>query len=70
MNREADDDYASATTILEAVGVKPVRGPIDIPPLTRRASELPRIIDEYARDAVAELGATRARRSRSRSTRG
>ena len=33
--------------------------PIDIPPLTRRASELPRIIDEYARDAIAELGATR-----------
>ena len=34
--------------------------PIDIPPLTRRAGELPRIIDEYARDAIAELGATRA----------
>jgi FHA domain len=34
--------------------------PIDIPPLTRRAGELTRIIDEYARDAIAELGATRA----------
>lgn len=34
--------------------------PIDIPPLARRAGELPRIVDEYARDAIAELGATRA----------
>jgi hypothetical protein len=34
--------------------------PIDIPPLGRRAGEIPRIIDEYARDASAELGATRA----------
>jgi hypothetical protein len=34
--------------------------PIDVPPLTRRAGELPRIIDEYARDAIAELGATPA----------
>ncbi len=34
--------------------------PIDIPPLARRAGEVPRIIDEYARDAIAELGATRA----------
>ena len=34
--------------------------PIDIPPLARRATELTRIVDEYARDAIAELGATRA----------
>lgn len=34
--------------------------PIDILPLARRAAEVPRIIDEYARDAIAELGATRA----------
>lgn len=34
--------------------------PIDVPPLARRAGELSRIIDEYARDAIAELGATRA----------
>jgi hypothetical protein len=34
--------------------------PIDIPPLAHRAAELPRIVDEYARDAIAELGTTRA----------
>jgi hypothetical protein len=34
--------------------------PIDLPPLARRSGELPRIIDEYARDAIAELGATPA----------
>jgi hypothetical protein len=33
--------------------------PIDIPPLADRADELLRIVDEYARDAVAELGVTR-----------
>jgi hypothetical protein len=32
--------------------------PIDIPPLARRSPELPRVIDEYARDAIVELGAT------------
>lgn len=31
---------------------------IDIPPLARRQYELERIVTEYARDAVAELGAT------------
>jgi hypothetical protein len=31
--------------------------PIVVPPLAMRASELPRIIDEYAADAIAELGA-------------
>ena len=30
--------------------------PIRIPPLTERAGELPRIVDEYAADAVAALG--------------
>jgi hypothetical protein len=34
--------------------------PIDIPPLVRRAGELPRIIDEYVHDAITELGASRA----------
>lgn len=29
--------------------------PVVIPPLNTRASELPRIIDEYAADAVQEL---------------
>ena len=31
--------------------------PILIPPLRARASELPRIVDEYARDAISTLGA-------------
>jgi hypothetical protein len=33
--------------------------PIVVPPLTRRADELDRIIAEYAEDAIAELGAAR-----------
>jgi hypothetical protein len=36
--------------------IRPV--PIRVPPLTARASELPRIIDEFARDAIMSLGAT------------
>jgi hypothetical protein len=39
----------------EALGA----APIVIPSLSRRTSELPRIVDEYARDAVAELGLAR-----------
>jgi hypothetical protein len=31
--------------------------PIDVPPLSSRAPDLPRIIDEYAQDAIAALGA-------------
>ena len=31
--------------------------PILVPPLGARAAELPRIIDEYARDAISTLGA-------------
>jgi hypothetical protein len=34
--------------------------PITIPPLRRRAGELSRIIEDYARDATAELGLPRA----------
>jgi len=30
-------------------------GPIEVPPLTGRASELPRIVDEYVLDAIVEL---------------
>jgi pSer/pThr/pTyr-binding forkhead associated (FHA) protein len=32
--------------------------PVIIPPLARRRGELPRIVDEYARDAIEELAAT------------
>jgi hypothetical protein len=35
--------------------IRPV--PIRVPPLTARASELPRIVDEYALDAIRTLGA-------------
>jgi hypothetical protein len=35
--------------------IRPV--PIRVPPLTARASELPRIVDEYALDAIRALGA-------------
>jgi hypothetical protein len=35
-------------------------GPILIPPLRERASELPRIVDEYAADAISALGASEA----------
>ncbi|HEU4730937.1 MAG TPA: hypothetical protein VFT22_23740 [Kofleriaceae bacterium] len=35
-----------------------VPAPIQVPPLEDRADELPRIIDEYASDAIAELGAS------------
>jgi len=35
--------------------IRPV--PIRVPPLTARASELPRIVDEYALDAISKLGA-------------
>lgn len=31
--------------------------PIRVPPLSERADELPRIVDEYALDAITELGA-------------
>jgi hypothetical protein len=31
--------------------------PIRVPPLTTRTKELPRIVDEYAADAITELGA-------------
>ena len=31
--------------------------PILVPPLAARAAELPRIVDEYARDAISALGA-------------
>jgi hypothetical protein len=34
-----------------------VPAPIRLPPLRERADEVPRIIDEYAHDALAELGA-------------
>jgi len=34
--------------------------PILVPPLSERASELPRIVDEYALDAITELGADAA----------
>jgi len=34
--------------------------PIRVPPLTTRTKELPRIVDEYAADAIAELGAREA----------
>ncbi len=34
--------------------------PIVVPPLADRTAELPRIVDEYARDAAAELGVPRA----------
>jgi hypothetical protein len=34
--------------------------PIRVPSLATRASELPRIVDEYARDAIKELGAHEA----------
>lgn len=34
-------------------------GPIAVPPLAGRAQELPRIVDEYAADAIAELRALR-----------
>jgi hypothetical protein len=34
--------------------------PIRVPSLRTRAKELSRIVDEYARDAIAELGATEA----------
>jgi hypothetical protein len=43
------DDEADARAVLA--------DPITIPPLTRRRAELGRIIDEYARDAVASLAA-------------
>lgn len=39
----------------DPVLIKPV--PIQVPPLAARAGELPRIVDEYARDAIATLGA-------------
>lgn len=32
--------------------------PVVIPPLTERADDLPRIVDEYARDAITRLGAS------------
>jgi len=35
--------------------------PITVPPLASRAGDLPRIIDEYAADAMTELGALNAR---------
>jgi hypothetical protein len=35
--------------------IKPM--PIQVPPLAARADELPRIVDEYAHDAIATLGA-------------
>jgi len=34
--------------------------PISVPPLTARTNDLPRIVDEYAADASAELGVLRA----------
>ena len=36
--------------------IRPV--PIRVPPLAARASELPRIVDEFAHDAIRSLGAT------------
>jgi len=39
--------------------------PITIPPLARRSRELPRIIEEYAHEAAAELGLARASFARS-----
>jgi hypothetical protein len=33
-------------------------GPIEIPPLSERASDLPRVVDEYVHDATVELAPT------------
>jgi uncharacterized protein CbrC (UPF0167 family) len=46
---------ATAATTPTRSSVRP--GPITVPSLARRAHELPRIVDEFAEDAVAELRA-------------
>lgn len=41
----------------EAVSSTMLPAPIDVPMLSTRVSDLPRIVDEYAKDAIAALGA-------------
>jgi DNA-binding NtrC family response regulator len=43
--------------------------PIRVPSLVTRTDEIPRIVDEYARDAVAELRERERRRYKRRSKR-
>jgi hypothetical protein len=54
---DADVDVQLIVCVDRAVPSTMLPAPIDVPSLSTRASDLPRIIDEYAQDAIAVLGA-------------